>query len=187
MMKMSNKAEMIAALDDSSRGSGLQMKIEAQDPLVARFKSALSTFPSGVVVATMRAADGTRAGFTASSFSSLSIDPPLVLVCLARTARCHDRFLGARHFAINVLRPEQEDIAKRFALPADDKFAGLEVNTGRFDLPLIADSAASLVCATENTVPGGDHTILIGRVLDADSGEAVEPMVYFRRRFWRLA
>lgn len=185
-VKMSNKAEM-SSPDDCSKGSRLQMKVDAQDPLVARFKSALSAFPSGVVVATMQAADGTRAGFTASAFSSLSMDPPLVLVCLARTARCHDYFLQSRHFAINVLRPEQEDIAKRFASSTDDKFAGLHVNAGPFDLPLIANSAASLVCATENTIPGGDHTILIGRVLDAESVETVEPMVYFRRRFWRLA
>ena len=164
------------------------MKIEAQDPLAARFKSALAAFPSGVVVATMRDADGTLAGSAASSFSSLSLAPPLVLVCLARTARSHARFLAADRFAINILRPEQEPVAMRFASKAEDKFTGLDYAEDRRGVPVLAGNAATLVCATENTFPGGDHTILVGRVLEAQSADDTGgPMVYYRRRFWNLA
>lgn len=153
---------------------------------VARLKEALSRFPSGVVIATARAPDGSPCGFTASSFSSLSLDPPLILVCLHRDAECHPCFATCSHFAISILRPCHEALARLLATRGADKFGGDDFVGGAHDLPIVRGALATLICRTEALYPGGDHTIITGRVEDATAASSAEAMVHYARGFWSV-
>jgi flavin reductase ActVB len=157
------------------------------DDLAARFKGALSRFPSGVVIATTRDAEGAPAGFTASSFSSVSLAPPIVLVCLATSARSHAPFSRATRYAINILRPGHEALAKKFAdSRIADKFDGGEFVMDGGGLPRLADSHATLMCRAREFLPCGDHSVMIGEVEEAVVGDAGEVMIYYNRRFWTI-
>ena len=149
------------------------------------FKQALSCFPSGVTLVTTTDSDGRNWGFTASAFSSLSLDPPLVLVCLSKTADCCGAFTSASTFGINILRREHEPLAMRFATKGQDKFAGGEFRKGNLGVPVLPDAVATLECTTDTLVPAGDHTILIGLVRHAkvQDGHAV---IYFKGAFHSL-
>jgi flavin reductase ActVB len=146
------------------------------------FREGLSRFASGVTVATTRDGDGRRFGFTASSFASVSLQPPLVLVCLARSARCSGAFTQSSRFVVSVLSADQTDIAMRFGSSGvGDKFQGLRMCRGHeTDLPLVPDAVAHLECATAEVVPAGDHDILIGRVLTARVRDG-DPLIIHRR------
>lgn len=152
----------------------------------ARLKEALSRFPSGVVIATARARDGSPCGFTASSFSSLSLDPPLILICLHRDAECHPCFLASSHFAVSILRPSHRALALLLATRGADKFGGDGFVAGPHDLPIVRGALASLICRTEAHHPGGDHTIITGRVEDATAAASAEAMVHYARGFWSV-
>ena len=119
----------------------------------------------------------------ASSFSSLSLDPPLILVCLHRDAECHPCFATCTHFAISVLRPCHEALARLLATRGADKFGGDGFVTGRHDLPVVRDALATLICRTEALYPGGDHTIMTGRVEDATAAASADAMVHYARGF----
>ncbi|MFJ7276760.1 flavin reductase family protein [Kitasatospora sp. NPDC098663] len=151
----------------------------------AVFRSALASFPSGVTIVTTRGATGTLHGFTASSFASLSLDPPLVLVCLDRRADCFPVFMAAERFVVNVVTPAQAELAMKFATKGADKFAhaGFEFDEERH--PSLPDAAAVLHCELHQVVPGGDHVILIGRVREARTGGG-EPVMWYRGGFLRL-
>ena len=143
-------------------------------------------FPTGVAVITTRTSDGQPAGLTCNSFSSVSLEPPLVLFCVGERAPSLDGFASSQHFAINVLASDQEDIARRFARPASDKFAGLAWRTGIFGAPLLDRCIAHIECKLEHVVPGGDHVIVIGRVHRVRVYEG-EPLVFHRSRFGTMA
>lgn len=145
----------------------------------------MSRFPAGVTIVTTVDERGLPWGFTASAFCSLSLEPPMVLVCLDCGADCHPAFLEAPCFAVNILRPEQEPLAIRFATKGADKFAGGEFREGPGGIPVLPGALASVLCAVEDRIPAGDHTILIGRVKEAKVDEGM-PAVFFNRRFWRL-
>jgi flavin reductase ActVB len=151
------------------------------------FKRAMSRFPSGVVIATALDARGRPWGFTATSFASVSLDPPLVLVCPAKTADCHGVFTAAGHFAINILASDHEAEAQRFATRGVDKFAGDEFDVGEHALPLLRTAIASLVCRTYAQHDAGDHTLLLGQVTSVRLGPASDPVVYYRRQYWHFA
>lgn len=151
----------------------------------AMFRDAMSKFPSGVTVVTTIDADGNWWGFTASSFCSLSMDPRLVLTCLATTANCYDAFARATHWAIHVIHTDQTDVAKAFASRGAEKFGGLEWETNGHGVPLLPDAAVTLECEAESVYPGGDHIILVGRVTQTVIGEKA-PTVYFQRGFHSL-
>lgn len=127
------------------------------------FKEAMSCFPSGVTIVTT-VDDGKKSGFTASAFSSLSLEPPLILVCLANTADCFDAFNNQNKFAVNIIGSNHEKLAFKFATKGCDKFEGGEFEQGSYGLPILSDSPVSLECTTENIYSGGDHVILVGQV-----------------------
>jgi flavin reductase ActVB len=151
---------------------------------LAQFKEVFSRYPSGVVIVTTRTADGEAKGFTASSFTSVSADPPLVLACLNLTAECYPAFAAASHFAIGILRPHHQDLAERFARRGGDKFAESRFVDGPHGLPVIPDALATLICAKAYDYPGGDHVILVGAVLKSLLGDRGEGMVHYQRKFW---
>lgn len=150
------------------------------------FRNAMARFPSGVTVVTTRTEGQGAAGFTASAFSSLSLDPPLVLVCLDKRADCYDAFAAAAQFAVSFLTASQVDVGMRFATKGIDKFAGQPTIPGEVTaLPLIPGALVHLECDTYDRVDGGDHTIFIGRVLRATVHEG-EPLIHFNRTFGRF-
>lgn len=154
---------------------------------VAMFKEAMSRFPSGVVVVTTRDSQGKSWGFTASSFSSVSLDPPLILVCLSRTAGCYQAFNSAQWFAVNVLSADDEMMAAGFARRGADKFAGLDCGADEHGSPLLSSAVATLTCQRFNVYDCGDHGVFVGRVTTARLVSDNSPMVYSSRRFGRFA
>lgn len=159
----------------------------SQMPSVApgEFRDALARWASGVTIITARA-DDEPIGMTAASFSSLSLDPPLVLVCIAHSAHSHEPLVVAPGFAVHVLGRGQEELSSRFARAGADKFADHADERGPFDVPLLPFGVARLVCAHHTAFDGGDHTILIGRVLSVELA-GTEPLVYFNREYHNLA
>ncbi|AEV86963.1 flavin reductase [Actinoplanes sp. SE50] len=153
---------------------------------IAGFREAMASFPSGVTIVTTTDQDGHWCGFTATSFCSLSMDPPLVLVCLARTARCHPGFRTARSWVIHTLTPGQAGLAMRFADRTADKFGGGEFVANAQGHPVLPGACAIVECDAYSQHEAGDHTILIGRVTAARV-QAAEPAVYFRRGFRELS
>jgi flavin reductase (DIM6/NTAB) family NADH-FMN oxidoreductase RutF len=142
-------------------------------------RSALGTFVSGITVVTTRESDGTLRGFTANSFTSVSLDPPLVLVCLSNTADCYSAFRSAASFAINVLSEEQRHVSSAFASKSDDKFREIEYRLSGSGSPLIVGTCAWFDCVSHDTVDAGDHAILIGRVVEFEHAPA-SPLGYCR-------
>jgi flavin reductase ActVB len=153
---------------------------------VVAFKEALASFPSGVTIVTTADSEGRWRGFTATSFCPVSLDPPLVLVCLATTAECHSAFQLADRWAVHVIPPEQAELALRFATRGADKFRNGAFVPDERGVPILTTSCVVITCSTHAQLDGGDHTILIGRVERAEANEAV-PVVYFRRSFHALS
>lgn len=149
------------------------------------FREAMATFPSGVTVVTTTAPDGRWWGFTATSFCSVSMDPPLVLVCLADTAECHPVFAQAQRWLVHIIRPEQSHLAIRFATRGADKFAGDNFTPDDYGLPKLKHAAVTLDCTTHTKLTAGDHTILLGHVKDVQL-DPTPPALYYRRAFHPL-
>lgn len=152
------------------------------DTSATRFREAMASFPSGVTIVTTADWEGRWWGFTATSFCALSLEPPLVLVCLAKDAQCHPAFERADSWAVHVLGAEHADVALRFATKGADKFSGGRFREGSRGHPLLPEAAAVLECDTFDRYDGGDHTILVGRVHDTLLNR-IDPAVYFRRGF----
>ncbi|WP_424185771.1 flavin reductase family protein [Actinokineospora sp. G85] len=150
------------------------------------FKAAMAAFASGVTLVTTRDVDGVPHGFTASAFCSVSLDPPLVCVCVAHSARCHPVFADRDDFAISVLSSGQGALALHFASRAEDKFTGMPLReTGGGHL-VAQDALAVLECTAHSRHTAGDHTILVGRVRRAEVG-AGAPLVFHDRAFHTVA
>jgi flavin reductase ActVB len=149
------------------------------------FREAMSSFPSGATIVTTSDSDGRWWGFTASSFCSVSMDPPLVLTCLANTAQCFPAFAEATRWNIHVLQHRHADLAIRFATRGAAKFDGAGFQPDADGLPFLSGVSISLRCTTYSKVDGGDHLVLMGRVEEVGLGEEM-PFVYFRRKFHAL-
>src|SRR5262245_40581181 len=124
-------------------------------------RDALGCFATGVTVVTARGTHGEIAGVTANSFCSVSLEPPLVLWCLAKTAPSRAIFSNAGHFAVHVLAEDQCDLSLRFSRPSKDKFSGLSVGEGLGGVPLLDGVAALFECRGEHRYEGGDHLIIV--------------------------
>ncbi|MER5423640.1 flavin reductase [Streptosporangium roseum] len=153
------------------------------------FRAVLAQWPSGVVIVTTGTPGGGWHGMTASSFSSVSVDPPLVLVCLARSTRTHRLIQERGTFAVSVLGRDQAELGRRFAGRdrTPDRFAGAAWTTGVTGSPVLADSTGWLDCRVAHAHPGGDHTIFVGEVLAADTPRRVTPVLFHSRAWGRLA
>jgi flavin reductase (DIM6/NTAB) family NADH-FMN oxidoreductase RutF len=123
---------------------------------------------------------------TVASFASLSLRPPLVLVCIEKTVKTHDAIAAAGAFAVNILADDQTAVSNRFASRSEDKFAESATHEGAYGLPLIDGALTTLECRVTDQLPGGDHTIFVGEVLDAVTHEG-EPLVYFRSGYRAIA
>lgn len=149
------------------------------------FRDALGRFATGVTIVTTTDADGRPVGVTANSYNSVSLDPPLVLWSLAKTARSMEAFQNAKAFAIHILGREQQDLASRFASRGEDKFAGLALTTGAGGVPVLPDCAAHFECETTYAYEGGDHVIFVGRVVSFEKRDKA-PLLFHQGRFSRM-
>jgi flavin reductase (DIM6/NTAB) family NADH-FMN oxidoreductase RutF len=150
------------------------------------FRRVLGHFASGVTIVTTCDADARPTGLTASAFTSVSLDPPLILVCVDHKSQSHPVLLERGSFAINVLREDQEALSRRFASTRLDKFDGVPYTLSPLGLPLIDGALAHLECVTVARHVEGDHTIFVGRVERAGHGDG-PPLLYYRGRYDRLA
>lgn len=151
----------------------------------ATFKLAMSHFASGVTVVTTERY-GVLYGMTVSSFASLSLDPPLVLVCIEKNVKTHDVLAEAGRFGVSILELGQAAISNRFASRAGVKFEGIAIERRELNVPLIAGALCTIECTVQQQLPGGDHTIFVGEVVSAASTEG-EPLLYFRSRYGAMA
>ncbi len=146
-----------------------------------QFRDALAQFATGVTIITARAQHG-FVGFTANSFNSVSLEPPLVIWSLARRSRSLAIFEGAAQYAVNVLAHDQVELARRFSRPHTDRFAGVPFRLGEADAPLIEGCAAWLECRHHALHPAGDHMLFIGEVVAA-AHRRLPPLVWHGSRY----
>jgi flavin reductase (DIM6/NTAB) family NADH-FMN oxidoreductase RutF len=149
------------------------------------YRSVMGCFPTGVTVITAEGADGTRVGVTASSFNTVSMDPPLILWSLSLKAPSLNAFRQAEHFAVNVLADGQDFIARQFSRPAEDKFSGIATRPGVTGAPLIDGALAHIECRVVERYAGGDHEIMLGQVLSLGRDDGA-PLVFHAGRFHRI-
>jgi flavin reductase (DIM6/NTAB) family NADH-FMN oxidoreductase RutF len=150
------------------------------------FRRACGRFATGVTIATVLDAQGAPHGLTVSSFTSVSLDPPLVLICLGHAVTIVDFFRNASHFGVNVLNAGQREISERFARKGADRFDGIAWTAGATGVPLLPGAIASMECAVEQRVTSGDHDIFIGRMVRAQVADGA-PLVYFAGGYRELA
>jgi flavin reductase (DIM6/NTAB) family NADH-FMN oxidoreductase RutF len=150
------------------------------------FRRVMGHFPSGVTVVTTSRADGSPCGLTVNAFCSVSLTPPLVLICVETTADSHQCILDGGAFAVNVLSADGESLSRRFAEPLlGTKFEGVAYRKGATGSPILSEALAWVDCRVHRAVPGGDHTIFIGEVLEADTAEG-RPLLYYRGGYGRF-
>ncbi len=163
----------------------MQPSVASRDVPAEAFRETLSRFPSGITVVTALSAGTGRAhGSTVSAFSSLSLDPPLILIALSRSSDLLPLLDEGGRFGVNVLAAGQEDVGFTCGRKGPDKLADVAWSEDE-GLPRVDGAAAWVACHVEDVVPGGDHVIVIGRVIACDAEER-EPLVYHRRGFHRL-
>jgi flavin reductase (DIM6/NTAB) family NADH-FMN oxidoreductase RutF len=143
------------------------------------FRNALGCFATGVTVITTVTDDGEPLGLTANSFSSVSLDPPLVLFCLGRGSQNFAAFTSSGRFAVNVLAEDQRDLSVRFSTTIEDRWDGVAWEAWETGAPVLSGCLASLDCETEAIHDGGDHVIIVGRVKRLASVAEGKPLLYF--------
>lgn len=154
------------------------------------FRDALGRFPTGVAVITAalsRTAGASHLGITVNSFTSVSLEPPLVLWCMDRRSQRHDQFAGAPGFTVSILGTGHREVSARLARPGEHSLDGIALKPTALGPPGLADSLAIFECERQGTLDGGDHTILLGRVLRFSPGEEAAPLVFFRGKYSALA
>ncbi len=151
-----------------------------------KFRHALGAFPTGVTVVTTIDNDGQPIGFTANSFSSVSLDPKLILICIDKASINLEAFTESAHFAVNILSEKQQQISTTFASPVDDRFADVSWMPKTTGCPIIADTVAWFDCVKNNCFDAGDHYILLGEVVEFDS-TIITPLVFLRGNYVNLA
>ena len=149
-------------------------------------RNALGTFATGITVLTARDADGRPVGATISSFGSVSLDPPLVSWSLGLHSPSLAVFESCSHYAVNVLAADQVEFSQRFSQPLDDRFAGIEFQSGAGGAPLLPGCCAWFECRNEMRYPGGDHLILVGYV-ENFRHEDKPPLIFHGGRYRSLA
>ena len=172
------------AMPEQKEWMGDVTEVGPEDALALR--GALGKFATGVTVITTCDDEGNLEGLTANSFGALSLDPPLVLWNLQRTARSLPRFATAEYFMVNVLSAAQERLARHFARSAKDKFQGIPFKAGLGDCPVLPESLAVIGCKRVRRMDAGDHVIFIGEVISFSQSEG-RPLIFNSGRYHQLA
>lgn len=150
------------------------------------FRRACGRFATGVSIATVLDRRGAPHGLTVSSFTSVSLEPPLVLICLGHAVTIIDHFRAAKYFGINVLGEEQRELSDRFARKGFDRFDGLPWTPGASGVPLLPGALAAMECELAQRIPSGDHDIFVGRMVRTVVGEG-NPLIYYASAYRGLA
>ena len=145
-------------------------------------RKAFGTFTTGVTIVTAKQKDGVPRGFTANSFTSVSLNPPLLLVCLSKDALSYETFMNTTYFGINVLSQKQESISVLFSTQSEKKFDYSVWKNGEKEVPILDEALSTFVCSKERLVDAGDHTILIGKVIHFSVNEG-RPLLYFGGKY----
>ncbi|MDQ3635103.1 MAG: flavin reductase family protein [Acidobacteriota bacterium] len=149
------------------------------------FRSALSKFASGVTVVTLKDKDGTPHGITVSAFSSVSLEPPLVSVCIDNDAGSHYAFRESERFVVNILSDKQSEHSNQFASRVPDKFINIHHHKGLEDIPVLKDALVNLECRLVNDFVVGDHTIFIGEIERTHINDG-KPLVYYQGNYKKI-
>jgi flavin reductase (DIM6/NTAB) family NADH-FMN oxidoreductase RutF len=150
------------------------------------FRSALGRFASGVTVVTARGRDNELLGITVSAFSSVSLEPPLVLVCIDKRSSLHGHLTEGKSFVVNILGQDQEMMSRRFASKDENRFNGTAYRDSADGVPILDGTLASLKCHVVHSYPGGDHTIIVGEVESTVIADG-KPLAYFRGGYVQLS
>ncbi|PID20260.1 oxidoreductase [Sporosarcina sp. P3] len=150
------------------------------------FRNTLGNFATGVTVITTTTDKGEKIGLTANAFSSVSLDPPLVLVCIDKKSSSLQTLKKDIPFAINILQKEQEEECWRFAKRADDKFVGASYTLSEDRVPLLNGNLATIECNVAEVIEGGDHYIVTGYVKNASYDATAEPLLFFRGKIEQI-
>ena len=150
----------------------------------ADFRAALGMFATGVTIITARRADGTLVGLTANSFNSVSLEPPLVLWSLARSAGSMPAFERGSHYAINILAAEQHELAERFSSKSADRFADLAFREGAGGAPILQGAVAVFECFNRSRYEEGDHVIFVGEVERCERRTGAQPLIFHGGRYF---
>jgi len=146
----------------------------------------MGRFATGVTVVTILDDDGVPQGFTVNSLTSVSLDPPLALVCVDLSAKVFPCFRRDRVFAVNILSEAQEEVSRRFASKIDDKFQGISCRPGRAGPPLIDGCIGYMECRIVHDYPGGDHTIFVGQVETTETAQDGKPLLFYGGKYAKL-
>ena len=146
----------------------------------------MGLFATGVTVITTNDADGRPYGLTANAVTSVSLDPPLLLICVDRKAETFPHFFDSKLFVLNILAEHQEDVSRRFATTGGDKFGGLDYRLGRLGTPILGGTLGHIECRIVETHEAGDHVIHLGRVEHAEWSDG-RPLLFFRGRYHQIA
>ena len=153
------------------------MSLPETDPFL--FRQLLGRFATGVTILTVATPDGRPLGMTANSLASVSLQPPLISVCVDHEAEMHDAILASPEFVVNVLGSPQEALARRFSDKHEDRFDGVGYRRSPEGLILLDGALAHIECERFANYPGGDHTIVLGRVTGGSTSEG-RPLLYYR-------
>ena len=149
------------------------------------FRAALARFPSGVTIVTTKDKDGKLHGLTVSAFASVSLEPPMILVCVHKRAGSHYAFEESGHFVVNILAEEHAAHSNQFAAQTADKFDGITYQNGIADIPVLENSLVALECRLAHAHEGGDHTIFVGEI-ECATINAGKPLVYWHGDYRKL-
>jgi len=150
------------------------------------FRSALSRFASGITVVTTKDDTGKLYGITVSAFCSVSLEPPLVLICIEKLTGSHSAFLASPRFTVNILAAGDEALSEHFATVLDEKFEGVLFEMDDYGLPYLPSSLARLECSTFRIFDGGDHSVFLGLVEGVHVRDA-DPLLYFQGSYREIA
>jgi len=165
----------------SEHSSGLLAPVTSEE-----FRRACGRFPTGVTIASVLDSDGSPHGLTVSSFTSVSLDPPLVSICLGHAVKIIDLFRASRFFGLNILSVDQEYLSERFARHDGDRFFEVPWRRGKTGVPLLPSVLANIECEVEQRVTAGDHDIFVAKMVGAEAVDG-EPLIHFTGRYRALA
>ena len=148
-------------------------------------RNVMGHFATGVTVITTSDITGKPFGLTVNSFTSLSLNPPLVVVCVDKTVDCYSCFDESKVFAVNILSEDQEELSRRFATKGIEKFAGIQWRMGEHGLPLLDGVIGTIECKVTRSYEGGDHTLFLGEILSA-TAKGDRPLLFFKGKYYRL-
>ncbi len=185
MVDSVESANLVGRVNAPNPSNQLSEFREGSDPRTLR--DAMGCFATGITIVTTMNAEGRPIGLTANSFTSVSLDPPLLLVCIGNHANSALTLRASERFAVNVLKTDQQPTSNRFAGKGEDRFALTDWDVGEFGTPVVSHCLGSFECATHAVHEGGDHFIMVGRVLKAIFEPHSEPLLYFRGKYRNLA